>query len=130
MAILRALKFSVLFTVFLPSVSILAVEKSPQGVFSKHMSDAILAGFQKGNSAPSVSTTAAPPDVEPEVVLLPAYRVADGPAAAKLDRDETTAKSQAIPLRWGTGVTEVKGRRFTVLTRKIFFIPIAWKIAW
>jgi hypothetical protein len=41
-----------------------------------------------------------------------------------------TPKTEAVPLVLGTGVTEIKGKKFTVLIRRLFFIPIAFKLEW
>ncbi len=134
MIILRVLTFALVVVAFLPGIPLRAGEPSARGSVSKHISDAILAGFRQGEAAipaPAtiVTTTAAPSDVDPVVVVLPKFTVV-GKSAAKLDRDVFTPTTEAIPLTLGTGITEFKGKKFTVLVRKIFFIPIGFKIEW
>ncbi len=132
MAIPRVLAFSLAVVVFLPGGLLLAEEAAAadKQVFSKHIKDAILAGFRKGDPEPQPAASAAPLDVAPEVLVLPGITVTDGRGSGGLTRDALTPKTEAVPLVAGTGVTEFKGKKFTVKIQRILYIPIAFKISW
>jgi hypothetical protein len=130
MAFPRILAFSLVAGVFLPGASLLAEELPDRPVFSKHIHDAILAGFRQGEPTVPAPETAAPADVEPGVILLPKLNVMNNPGSGNLSQDVLTPKTEAVPLVLGTGVTEIKGKKFTVLIRRLFFIPIAFKLEW
>ena len=136
MAISPVRAFSVAVVAFIPSVPLIADEAPHRPSSSKHISDAIQAGFRKedpGLPAPSLASppvAAAPMEVEPEVVTLPVLKVRTNRGAGKLDQNELKFKTEGTPLIAGTGITEFKGRKFTILIPRIFFIPVGFKIKW
>jgi hypothetical protein len=109
-----------------------AAEPPDHEVVSKQMSDLILAGIRKEDpQAPKpVPAEVAPLEVEPGVAKLPDFKVVDQPSSPKMEQAALTPKTEASPLVWGTGVTEFKGKKYTILIRRFFWIPIAWKVEW
>ena len=120
-----------------------AAEAARSGKASRHISDMILVGFRKngtgepgtipsGVAGPNADAASrfTPMEVDPEVVNLPAFTVTGQNAAPLLNRNAVSPKTEAMPLVAGTGVTEFKGKRFTVLIQRILFIPVAFKISW
>jgi hypothetical protein len=106
---------------------------------SKRMSDAILSEFKKVDSSqfarslgpllPSPLATFDEPahEADPDVVVLPTMTVRGRRAAELLTRDAVTLPP---PSELGTGITEYRGKRFSVLTQRILFIPVGFKLAW
>jgi hypothetical protein len=131
MTFLRFMASSVVVA-FLQSAPLDADEPTDTGVVSKHTSDLILTDIHKEDpKAPAPPpATVAPADVEPGVTKLEDYTVVDQPSPPKMDHAALTPKTEAIPLVWGTGVTEFKGKKHTILIRRFFWIPIAWKVKW
>jgi hypothetical protein len=133
MAILRLPAFSLVMAACLPGAALRAEEPVHHPVFSQHISDAIQAGFRKDVGVAPAAPAArpfAPAEVDPGVVVLPLVKVVDQPPGANLTASLVTPKTEAIPLVLGTGVTEFKGKKYTILVRRILFIPVAFKIEW
>lgn len=126
---LRGVVFSLVIAT-VPSLSLAEGESLQRPGVSKHMSDAILAGFRKYDGAPLARADETPTEVDPEVVVLPEMRVSQRGRAQSLDESALKTPTEAIPLRFGTGIKEVRGRKFTALTQKVLFIPIGFKLAW
>lgn len=97
---------------------------------SRHLTDAILAGYRKDRPAPPPPAADAPTDVEPGLVVLPAMEVRGPRRPVELKPEDVVVKTEAIPLVAGTGVTEIKGPHRTILIRRILFIPVGFKLSW
>lgn len=113
-------------------VPFVAAEPPDREGLSQRISDAILADYRSGERrAPAPSTAdAGPEEVEPGLVTLPHFRVRDEPDTVKLKQEDVLANPRTAPLVLGSGITEYKGKKFTMSTQKLFFVPIGWKIAW
>lgn len=108
----------------------MAAEPPGGGSVSRHIRDAILSDFRGNYEMPSASVAAVPTDVEPEVVLLPAFKVADKQVSVKLSPVDVIVKTRTTPFILGSGIRENRGKKITMLTQTLFFVPIGWKIEW
>lgn len=129
MQLLRGLAFA-LTLASVPSVSFAEGQSAPAARVSKRMSDAILADFRKDENTPLSNSERTPVDVDPDVVMLPDMEVREKRIGASMDPSDLALRTEAIPLRFGTGITELRGKKFTVLTKKILFIPVGFKLKW
>jgi len=132
-AITRHLLQTVALVLAIGSISVAAQAGEPSagtGRISKRMSDAILAEFRNAEiSRPSIAE-ATPVEADPEVVVLPELLVRERFDVGSLNSGNLTPPTEAIPLKLGTGITEYRGKRVSVLTQRVLFIPLGFKLAW
>ena len=129
----RTFVFGLALAALLGGGVLVAEEPADQPVLSKHIRDAILAGYRKGPPEPESAAAPAGPalaEVEPGVVALPSLQVTDVSGGWALNREVVTPRTEAVPLVAGTGITEFKGKKYTVLIKRLLFIPIGFKIEW
>ena len=93
---------------------------------SRHLSHAIQAGFHKDAGALDTGKTEEKEMSGEDVLSLPAMTVTGGP---RIDSRAFNVEEPPKPVL-GTGVTEFKGRKFTFKLRRIFFVPVAFNLAW
>lgn len=94
------------------------------------MSDANLAEFRKDDGASFARVDETPVAVDSDVLDLPEMRVSERRDPEPLDAADVAVPTEAIPLKFRTGITEVRGRKFTVATQRILFIPLGFKLSW
>lgn len=97
---------------------------------STRMSDAILAEFRKVEISTPPTSEEIPTDSDPEVVVLRELVVRERFDVDSLNSDNLTPPTASIPLKLGTGITEYRGKKVSVLTQRILFIPLGFKLAW
>ena len=116
----------------LRSGALLAEEPANPGKVSRHIKEAVRAGLPDFNGKAFQASVEKPAvvEVDPDVLVLPVVRVSSGGGARKLDGFGTLPKTEAVPLAAGTGITEFKGKKYTVLVPTIFFIPIGLSLKW
>lgn len=114
----------------LPNPSVAEEASNHRVGVSKRMSDLILAEFRSDERARVARVEETPTEVDPDVVVLPEMRVIQRGSAEALEPGAVAIPTKAIPLRFGTGITEVRGRRFTALTQKVLFIPLGFRLEW
>jgi hypothetical protein len=100
------------------------------GRISKRMSEAILADFRKVEISPAPIVEETPIETDPNVVVLRELVVRERFDVRSLNADTLTPPTEAIPLKLGTGITEYRGKKVSVLTQRILFIPLGFKLAW
>lgn len=64
-------------------------------------------------------------EVEDEI-SLPDLKIRAGP---KLEAENLESEEPRKPVL-GTGVTEIKGKHYTIKVRRVLFLPIAFKLEW
>lgn len=94
---------------------------------SRHLSEAILAGYRKDDGEPAPEREPTPVDNVEDHVELPPMKIQSGGGASK---EMTLPPTVPPPLVIGTGVTEIRGKRYTVNMRRILFIPIVFRLEW
>jgi len=127
--LLRGLAFLVI-AASLPIPSPAEEESARRIGVSPRMRDAILAEFRKDVETTLATFEETPVEVERGVVVLPELKVRQSRDLEALVSANLNVPTEAIPLKLGTGITEVRGRKFTALTQRLFFIPIGFKLEW
>jgi len=64
------------------------------------------------------------------VVILREFEVRGRRDVELLSPEHLIPPTQATPVALGSGITEYKGKKFTVLTQRLLFIPFGLKITW
>lgn len=100
------------------------------GRVSKRMSDAILAEFKNVEIQPRPVVELALVVTDPDVVVLPEMVVRERLDLRSLNSASLTPPTGSIPLKLGTGITEYRGKKVSVLTQRVLFIPLGFKLAW
>jgi hypothetical protein len=99
---------------------------------STRMSDAILAEFRKVEISTPPTSEEIPNDSDPEVVVLRELVVRERFDVDSLNSDPRLQSPVPRPLfsTLGTGITEYRGNKVSVLTQRVLFIPLGFKLAW
>jgi hypothetical protein len=102
------------------------------GRVSRRMSDAILAEFRNVEITPRPPVEETPVEADPNVVVLPELFVRERFDLRALHSDPRLQSPAPDPLssKLGTGITEYRGKKVSVLTQRILFIPLGFKLAW
>ena len=113
------------------SGALLAEEPANPGKVSRRIKEAVRAGFPDFNGKAFQAPAEKPAvEVDPDVLALPVVRVSSGGGLRKMDGFATAPKTETVPLVAGTGITEFKGKKFTILVPRILFIPIGISLKW
>ena len=116
----------------LRSGALLAEEPANPGKVSRYIKEAVRAGFPDYNGRAFQAPVEKPAVVEadPDVLVLPVVKVTGGGNVRRTEGFGAPLKTEAVPLVAGTGITEFKGKTYTVLVPTIFFIPIGFSFKW
>jgi len=116
----------------LASVSLADEPSASAGRVSKRMSDAILAEFRNVEIPPRPPVEETPVEIDPNVVVLPELFVRERFDLRALHSNPRLHSPAPDPLSstLGTGITEYRGKKVSVLTQRILFIPLGFKLAW
>ena len=115
----------------LGSGTLLAEEPANPGKVSRRIKEVVRAGFPDFNGRAFQAPVEKPAvEVDPDVLVLPVVRVSGSGGLRKMDGFGAPLKTEAVPLVAGTGITEFKGKKYTVLVPTIFFIPIGFSFKW
>jgi hypothetical protein len=116
-----------------PGCSLAAEEQPKPGILSRKIKDAVLVGLPGydghivkapvRNNSPVIES-------DPDLLILPVVKVSTPKNRMKLDPAATRSTTDADPLVAGTGVTEFRGKKFTILIPRIFYIPVGFTIKW
>ena len=117
--------------VLLRGVTLFAEESANPGKVSRRIKEAVRAGFPDFNGKVFQAPVGKPAvEIDPDVLVLPVVRVSSGGGLRKMDGFGAPPKTEAVPLVAGTGITEFKGKKFTILVPRILFIPIGFSLKW
>lgn len=97
---------------------------------STRMSDAILAEFRKVEISTPPTIEEPPIETQSEVIVLRELIVRERFDVDSINSDRLAPPTEAIPLKLGTGITEYRGKKVSVLTQRVLFIPLSFKLAW
>ena len=111
--------------------SLFAEEPANPGQVSRRIKEAVRAGFPDFNGRAFQAPAEKPAgEVDPDVLVLPVVKVTGGGNVRRMEGFGAPLKTEAVPLVAGTGITEFKGKKYTVLVPTIFFIPIGFSFKW
>ena len=93
---------------------------------SSYLSRAIQKGYRQEDGRPETTQAAEMESPAEQVVHLPVMTVTAG---QRLDARPFMVEEPPKPVL-GTGVSEFRGHRCTLKIRRIFFIPVGFKLEW
>ena len=98
------------------SAAFTSEQPADAGQVSKRLSDAILAEFRSAEIGPPAPRDASP---DPGVFMLPPMEVQASRHYGTIDSAAVNAPTMAIPVKFGTGITEYRGKKVTALTQRV-----------
>ena len=105
-----------------------AEEAEYTGKTSRRIKDAVRAGLPSYNGQPHQPPVEnSPAEVDPEMVVLPVVQVSGISGPKKMEGFSAPKKD---PLVAGTGITEIRLKKVTIIIPRILFIPIGFTLRW
>ena len=116
-----------------PGCSLAAEEQTKPEILSRKIKDAVLVGLPgySGHIIKAPAENSSPmTKSDPDLLILPVVKVSTPDNRMRLDKAAIYSKTDAAPLVAGTGITEFRGKKFTILIPRIFYIPVGFTIKW
>ena len=116
-----------------PACSPAAEEPAKPEILSRKIKDAVLVGLPGYDGhivQASVGKSSPVAERDPDLLILPVVKVSTPNNRLRLDPAAIYSNPTAAPLVAGIGITEFRGKKFTILIPRIFYIPVGFKIKW